>query len=86
MTNPMQQNNDDVTGPVRLDTAEQYRTRKPSSSVERKDDHAKRTDPRRSSMQHNFDGRGGSDDRGMEDGDPPRPIPPEPIDWPRSWS
>lgn len=86
MTDPIEENNGEVTGPEKLDTAEQYRTRKRSPSIERKADNLIRTDPRRSSMQHNINGRGGVDDRGVEDGTPPRPIPSEPIDWPRSWS
>lgn len=81
----IKQSNDEVTGPERLDTDEQYRTRKRSPSVEREADNLIRTDPQRSTMARNRDCRGGVDDRGVEDGQL-RSSTSAPIDWPRSWS
>jgi hypothetical protein len=76
----------DVTGPVKLDTDEQYRTRQPSTLKERQVDKDIRQDVTRTSMQQNMDARGGVDDRGVENVKPLYPTQATRILWPRSWS
>jgi hypothetical protein len=58
---------DPVVGPTNLDTEEQVRTRSVHANPEREEDRRVRTDPSTSSMEKNVHGKGGVDDRGVED-------------------
>lgn len=81
------EDDNDVAGPIKLDTEEQYRTRERSPVKEREADSTIRTDPERSTLQQNVDARGGVDDRGAEEGPSTRgQRKVEAISWPRTWS